>query len=76
MDTTQSKAGPDKFRRFWRNLKPERKKALAAACQTKPIWLTQIAGGHGQASPKLARALEAATFGKITAADMRPDVFE
>lgn len=76
MDTQQSKAPIDKFRKFWRALKPERKKALAAACNTRPIWLTQIAGGHGQASPKLAKAIEKETFGKITAADMRPDLFE
>lgn len=75
MDNETSKTSPQKFQRFWRGLKPERKRALAAACNTRPIWLTQIAGGHGQASPKLAKAIEAATFGAVSAADLRPDVF-
>lgn len=75
MSTDKSKPPIDRFCRFWRGLKPDRKKALAAACNTRAVWLTQIAGGHGQASPKLAKAIEAATFGQITAADVRPDVF-
>jgi DNA-binding transcriptional regulator YdaS (Cro superfamily) len=52
-----------------------RAEALAVACNTKVIYLRHVALGHRQASVKLARLIEQHSAGKVTAADLRPDVW-
>ncbi|MCB1934145.1 MAG: helix-turn-helix domain-containing protein [Candidatus Accumulibacter sp.] len=53
----------------------ERTEALAAACDTKPIYLRHVALGHSKASPKLAMAIERHTDRQVTAASLRPDIW-
>lgn len=48
---------------------------LALAAGTKAVYLGQLANGHRKASFKLAKKIEAATNGKVTRADLRPDIF-
>lgn len=65
----------DTLRRFLRDTDHAGIAALAEAAGTKPVYLRQIAGGHRLASHKLARRLERASCGRITAADLRPDIY-
>lgn len=52
-----------------------RAEALAAACKTKVIYLRHVALGHRKASTTLARLIEQHSGGKVTAAELRPDVW-
>ncbi len=56
---------------------PGAKQALAEKLGTDPNYLWQIANGWNdrQASPKFAIRIEEATDGKVTRADLRPDIF-
>lgn len=56
---------------------PAARKALADALGSSPDYLWQIATGWNgrQSSPKLAARIEEATGGKVTRADLRPDIF-
>ena len=49
--------------------------ALADKCETKPVYLGQIARGHRKASHTLAMAIERATHGAVTVHDLRPDIY-
>lgn len=49
---------------------------IAADSGTTPEYLIQIAYGYSKASPQLARKLEAATGGKTTRHELRPDVYD
>lgn len=53
------------------------RKTLADALGTSPDYLWQIATGWQgrKASPKLALAIEEATGGKVTRAELRPDLW-
>jgi DNA-binding transcriptional regulator YdaS (Cro superfamily) len=55
----------------------DRRRALAAACDTSPEYLWQIASGWKGRKPShgLARRIEAATHGEVSRHDLRPDVF-
>jgi DNA-binding transcriptional regulator YdaS (Cro superfamily) len=50
-------------------------KALADACGTKPVYLSQVARGHRNASHTLAQAIQRATDGEVTVHDLRPDIY-
>lgn len=39
-------------------------------------YLYQLAGGHRQASPELAKKIEEATGGLVTRRELRPDIFD
>lgn len=39
-------------------------------------YLYLVAGGHRRASPELAKKIEEASEGKVTRAELRPDIFE
>jgi len=52
------------------------RKELAAQLRTSPDYLSQIAHGQRRASPKLAKAIEAATGGKVPRHLIRPDVYD
>lgn len=49
--------------------------SLASTSQCSAATLYMIALGHKQAGPLLARRIEAATEGKVTIHDLRPDIF-
>jgi DNA-binding transcriptional regulator YdaS (Cro superfamily) len=48
---------------------------LAAAVQSKPIYLWQLARGHRRPSPVLALSIERATARAVTRHDLRPDIY-
>jgi len=48
---------------------------LARALSKNPDYLYQIATNRRQASPALAIQIEAATQGKVTRAELRPDLW-
>lgn len=62
-------------------LRPEGKpvtgldESVAAQAGTTPAYLWQIATGVRKASPKLAKAIEAATGGKVSKRELRPDIW-
>lgn len=58
-----------------RHLEKERK-ALALQVGTSVNYLYQLAGGHRQASPELAKKIEEATEGAITKQELRPDIWD
>lgn len=49
---------------------------IAAAAETKPDYLIQLAYGFSKASPQLAKRIEKATNGRTTRHELRPDVYE
>ena len=50
--------------------------AVAHRAGTTLIYLRMIGWGHKRPSPKLARALEDASQGRMTRAELRPDIWE
>lgn len=70
MDThkrTNQKADP-----IWKGIDRE---LLANALKTKRNVIDQIASGHLRVSPARARKIERATFGRVPASKLRPDIF-
>ena len=55
----------------------DRRAALAAACNTSPDWLYQVATGWNgrKAGHQLAKAIEQATQGQVSRYELRPDIF-
>lgn len=53
----------------------ERTERLAAACQTKPVYLRHLAFGHRRASPALAIAIETHSGGVVPRHSLRPDLW-
>lgn len=55
----------------------DRRNSLAAACETSPDYLWQVATGWNgrKAGHQLARKIEVATMGIVTRYDIRPDIF-
>ena len=51
------------------------KAEMAQYLGISPTWLGQLLSGVRLASPKLAVAIEKATQGLVTRADLRPDLF-
>lgn len=47
---------------------------LAQEIGTSPAYLSQLAHGHRQASPKMAKKIEEATDSQVTISDLRPDL--
>lgn len=54
--------------------RPGARTQLAEAVGVRPVYLSQLAGGHGNASAELAIAIEKATSGQVSCEDIRPDV--
>lgn len=51
-------------------------KALAKAAGTKRVYLTHLAHGHRKPSVKLAQRIAAATRGRVSLSDLRPDIWK
>ncbi|HEX7122446.1 MAG TPA: YdaS family helix-turn-helix protein [Gemmatimonadaceae bacterium] len=49
--------------------------AVAKRASCSPATLYMVSRGNKRAGPKLARAIETATSGEVTAAEIRPDYF-
>lgn len=67
-------------REWLRNTSPAERVAVIRTVETTTEYLYQLAGEHRRPSPKLARALEAATRTHtpdhvMTAKALRPDIF-
>lgn len=58
---------------YLENADPE---ALAKAAGTKRVYLTHLAYGHRKASVKLAQRIVAATRGRVSLSDLRPDIWK
>lgn len=54
---------------------PAEAETVAVAAGTNYVYFTQLASGFRKAGPKLAGRLEAASEGRMTRADLRPDYF-
>lgn len=53
----------------------DRRRSLAAAVNTNPVYLWQIATGRRRCGPKLAQAIHAQTHGIVRKQDLRPDLW-
>lgn len=51
------------------------KQQFAAIVGITPTWLGLLIGGSRKPSPKLAKLIEKKTDGKVTAEELRPDLF-
>jgi DNA-binding transcriptional regulator YdaS (Cro superfamily) len=51
------------------------KKELADYLGITPTWISLLISGRRKPSPALAKAIERATQGLVTAAELRPDLF-
>lgn len=69
-----------KSKKQWKNFfvtAPHGTKArIAAECGISRTWLSQILSGRKVPGPDLAIAIEKATGGAVTRADLRPDYWE
>jgi DNA-binding transcriptional regulator YdaS (Cro superfamily) len=61
-----------KLHAYWKVLTPEQKKKLAKSTGTSFAYLSQIANGHRGAGETIALAIERATCGQVTVAELRP----
>jgi len=57
------------------NAKPAERTRVADNVGTTVLYLYQIAGGHSQASPRMATAIHAALNGVVSRNTIRPDIF-
>lgn len=65
-----------KLKTFLKQLKPDRRKLIAEAVGTKPIYLYRIGNGHDPLpSPKLAGRIARASGGKVCLASEYPDLW-
>lgn len=60
---------------FLRTLAPDEREAFAEAANTSVAYLYQLAGGHRDASAKMAVKIEKASQGAVTRRELRPDYF-
>lgn len=60
---------------YWASLPAEAKTTLAETVGVSRAYLSQIACGFRQGSPRVAIAIEEATDGAVTREEIRPDVF-
>lgn len=60
---------------FLNNLTPVAVAEFAARAETTVGHLAQLKGGHRKPSPEFAKRLVAASFGVLTLAELRPDVW-
>ena len=51
------------------------KAALAVRLHISRTWMAQIISGREAPSPELCRAIEIHTYGRVTRAELRPDIF-
>lgn len=52
------------------------KKEMAEFLGITPTWLSLLLSGERKPSPTLAKAIEKATQGLVTAKELRPDLFD
>lgn len=64
-----------KLREFIQGMPAEGRAAYAAAAGTKAVYLSHIARGHRRPSAKLAIRLAEHSGGRLTRADLRPDLW-
>jgi DNA-binding transcriptional regulator YdaS (Cro superfamily) len=57
------------------DLEPEQREAFAKRAGTSPAYLLQLAGKHRAPSPKLAKALVAASRNRLSLEALRPDIW-
>jgi DNA-binding transcriptional regulator YdaS (Cro superfamily) len=60
---------------LYKSMTREQREALARAVGTSPAYLSQLAYGHRRAGIRVAAAIQQATDGQVTPADLRPDIF-
>jgi DNA-binding transcriptional regulator YdaS (Cro superfamily) len=63
------------LRQLLHKLTPTERENLADECGTTVEYFWQIAGGHRKPGPLLARKIEQHSSGKVTAMELRPDIF-
>jgi len=63
------------MKKYYQSLSHEQKLELADACNTSVVYLSQIANSHRRAGIKTIIAIEKATEGQVTGADLRPDLY-
>ena len=63
------------FKDFWHDLSADGKQSLAFVTGSSVAHLSNIANGHKTPGPKLCRTIQLHTLGKVTAAELRPDLF-
>ena len=64
-----------KVKTFISTLSPDGKRDFAARAGTTVAHLIQLAGGHRQPSPDMAKRLAKASGGAIKLHDLRPDIW-
>lgn len=60
---------------FLRSLDAVQRQAFADKVERSVGYLYLVAGGHRRASPELAQAIDAATEGKVSKEELRPDLW-
>ena len=63
------------LRTWLKNNKGNARAQLAENVGTSPAYLTQIAGGWRNPSPRLTLLIEEHTYGQVTRYELRPDVY-
>ena len=64
------------FRTYWRSLSAAEKKQFAANLRHNQTYLIQVGSGFRQPSPRLAKAIHAATQGAVQLHELRPDIWD
>jgi DNA-binding transcriptional regulator YdaS (Cro superfamily) len=60
---------------FFSNLPRGSKAALAVQLGISRTWMAQIISGREAPGPELCKAIEVHTYGRVTRAELRPDLF-
>jgi DNA-binding transcriptional regulator YdaS (Cro superfamily) len=63
------------MRSFLNSIDQAERERIAIACETTVDYFWQIAGNHRKPGALLARKIDLHTEGKVTAAELRPDIF-
>lgn len=63
------------MRSFLNSVDQVERERIAEACETTVDYFWQIAGKHRKPGALLARKIELHTDGRVTAAELRPDIF-
>lgn len=63
------------LKQYLDELEPQQREAFAKRAGTNTAYLIQLAGKHRAPSPKLAKALVAASRNKLSLSALRPDIW-
>jgi|ETNvirenome_6_85_1030632.scaffolds.fasta_scaffold41313_4 DNA-binding transcriptional regulator YdaS (Cro superfamily) len=63
------------LQQYWDRAEMPLRREVAEKAGVSYLWLYQLANGYGNASPKIAVAIEKATGGIVKRADILPDIF-